>query len=129
MCFHKLAEKRLAKPPDGDIAALLLSMLELKPDTATNSCVDFDFVKSLLVDSSSAMTAAVSALRFFGAKLALYKNITNPMWLYALPLIHFLQGKNSPFSMPQLDPEKIVWNDTFLPLDAIEKSLPQKFCK
>ena len=120
ICFHKLDGMRLKM--SSDYAALLLSLLKLKPDKETPSCCDFELVKSLL---NTAANNALAAFEFLFSKLSYMEYVDNAQWLYAFPIIHFLKGKCAPFDGPLLNPEKIDWNDESLPRMAFEKSVQQ----
>ena len=128
ICYYKLdSMDNVQVKLQSDDVAKMLAMLELKPDKERNSCCDFDYVKSLLDQSTSKDT--ILAFHFLCNFYTPIEYVEKAQWLYALPLIHFLKEMCKPFAKPQLNPEKIVWYDISLPLLGIERSVRQGYFK
>ena len=92
-----------------DYIADVLSMLTLRPDIQHRQCKDLNVLYSLLPENSRRYVS--DALCGLCIHLAHNRNLKKPQWLYAIPLIHFLRKQSAPFDSPQLDPEKITWDD------------------
>lgn len=92
--------------------AVILSMLQLKPNLEERQHMDLDVVFSLLPDKSR--KAASEALCGMCTHLSSHKDLREPDWVQVIPLIHFLQNKSKPFDTP--NPDKIVWKNFYLGL-------------
>ena len=116
MCFYK------AFPPlqlDDDERALLLSLLEMKPNVKFQCCGDFQYFLSLM--DSFVLKDAKLAIQAMCIMLAQSRHLTKPQWLYAIPLIHFLDGACTPFQKVTMNPETFaVWEDKAISLTPIE---------
>lgn len=100
--------------------ALLLSLVELKPDVQTRTCHDFHHFKSLM--STSTYDDAFSAVRTVCISLARAKHLSEAKWLYAIPILHFIGGMCKPFQNLVFDPERLeVWRDNCIPLNEVEQ--------
>lgn len=62
-----------------------------------------------------------NALIPFCNHLAHTKHLRKPEWLYALPLIHFLQQECIPFEKPLKNSDKIVWEESKLDLARLRE--------
>jgi hypothetical protein len=96
--------------------ATILSMLYLKPNPEERQCTDLDIVFSLLPEKSRKTIS--EALCGLCTHLSSHKDLREPDWIYAIPLIHFLQKKSTPFDT--LNPEKIVWENPHLGLKHVK---------
>ena len=116
MCFHN------ASPPlllDDDERAQLLSLLEMKPNVESHCCRDFQYFKSLM--DIFVLKEAKIAIRAMCIMLAQSGHLSKPQWLYAIPLIHFLDGACTPFQRVTVDPETFaVWEDKAISLTPTE---------
>lgn len=96
--------------------ATILSMLCLKPNPEERQHTDLDIVLSLLPEKSRKTTS--EALCGLCTHLSSRKDLREPDWVYAIPLIHFLQKKSTPFDT--LNPEKITWENPHLGLKHVK---------
>ena len=111
LCFDFLIPQyiKMKDIPSDDIAGMM-SMLVLQPDLEKKKCHDLDFFKNLVhLDVKKGLTDAVVS---FCNELLHQTYLNQPIWLYAVPLIHFLQGACQPFEKPEQDPNKIMWPDS-----------------
>ena len=126
-CFHKFVPKYLkAEDIPLDCIKEMMLLLRLTPDIKNKKCLDYDLVVELVPHSSRKETA--EAIRHFCTQLLHNRDLRNPEWLYAIPLIHFLRGDSSPFQRPELNPEKMQWGDKTLGLnEVIRKTFDKDF--
>ena len=96
--------------------ATILSMLCLKPDLEKRQHTDLDIVLNLLPEKSRKATS--EALCGMCTHLSSHKDLREPDWIYAVPLIHFLQKKSTPFET--LNPDKITWENPHLGLKHVK---------
>lgn len=120
MCFLKLPTHLVRL--DYKELALLLSLLELKPDVQAHTCYDFCHFESLM--NPSTREDVLSAVKNLCTSLALEKHLASVEWLYAIPLLHFLGGRCKPFQDLVFDPERlVVWKDECIRISDIEKTI------
>ena len=100
-----------------DDASAMMSMLTLQPDVKQRKCEDFDIVNGYI--NVGVKKQVVDALLHFCNHLCHTASLNDPLWLYALPLIHFLQGISQPFDVLQLVPDKIKWQNPSLGLNTL----------
>ena len=111
LCFDFLIPQyvRLQDVSSEDISGMI-SMLALQPDLEQRKCHDYEIVVSLVdPDMKKCLTDAVV---LFCNHLLQQKLLNRPMWLYAVPLLHFLRGDCQPFGNPHQYPNKIAWPDS-----------------
>ena len=124
-CLYDIIPKPLPwHKLDIEIVGHLLSMFALRPNIEGRQCFDLDVLLSLL--PKSGMKSAAGAVRSFCSHLSYYKDLRNPQWLYAIPLVHFLQEKSVPFGDHQLNPESIDWNDRQFGLTHVKSETSNK---
>lgn len=120
LCFdflipHKIKMYNLPK----DLISMMMSMMSLHPDVKQKKCDDFYALRDCVPDVVK--KHVISVILSFCNQLSKTSYLSYPFWLYAVPLIHFLQGACQPFDGLQLDPEKIVWSDPQLGLYPVRK--------
>ena len=102
LCFHFLITKYAKMDTIClDDIAIIVSMLRIFPDVQQRKCPDYDYVDKMMQPQERKSIAdlilkfcnQLQQKTFFG-KIA---------WLYAIPLLHFLQGVSQPFGNPVLD--------------------------
>lgn len=104
---------------EDDDRKLLLSLLELKPNVEAHSCHDFQCVKGLISDSI--VKKAVLAVKTFSTPFARNKHLSSVEWLYAIPFLHFLEVKCTPFQKYRFDFSKLeIWEDKTMLLSPVE---------
>ena len=99
------------------VIAAILSMLCLKPNLENRQHPDLDIVLSLLPGEKS-RKATSEALCGMCTHLSSHKDLREPDWVYAIPLIHFLQKKSIPFDT--LNPDSITWENSHLGLNHVK---------
>lgn len=124
-CFDRIMPKPLQwQRLDFECIADMLSMCTLSPNTEQNQCHDFYVVLSLLPISFRKTLG--DALQGFCTHLAYNRDLRKPQWLYAIPLVHFLLEKTTPFGRLEIDPEQIVWNDKLFGLGHVKSETSHK---
>lgn len=115
LCFDLLIPRKIkmSDMPKGAMS-MMMSMMSLQPDVKQRKCDDFCVVNSCIPDAVK--KHVISVILSFCNDLSHTSSLSHPFWLYAVPLIHLLQGACQPFDRLQLDPEKIVWSDPHLGL-------------
>ena len=121
-CFFKIVTKMDAIPFEH--AAALLSMLRLMPDALNQVCVDWELLTELLPGTMKTM--AFDAAHGFAVHLSHHKHFNRPEWLYALPVIHFLNGKSEPFQKIEYRPRAIPWGDRIIGLGYVKNFIKDK---
>jgi hypothetical protein len=101
--------------------AALLSMLCPMPDVERMLCADWDLVNTMLPESMKKMT--FDAVRRFISYLSGHKPLSNPEWMFALPVAHFLDGRTQPYHSMEHIPRSIPWDDKVLGLGYSVKRL------
>lgn len=102
--------------------AALLSMLYLKPDLEKQQYTDLEIVLSILPENFRKPVS--EALCGMCTHLSSSKDLREPDWVYAIPLIHFLQKKSIPFDT--LNPENISWENPHLGLNHVRSKTRNK---
>lgn len=97
-----------------DEQALLLSLLKVEPNTEARSCNDFYHLKGLM--DTSTVGKAVQAVTKLCTSFSVDKHLSSIEWLYAIPFLHFLGEKCTPFQKFSFNHEKLleVWEDKLL---------------
>ena len=113
LCFCHLIPQHflMSDIPDENIA-LLLSMLKIYPNEEKKQCVDYEHVNRCMcsIDHQVKKSLTETVLQFCNELL--HRTQFNHLeWLYAVPLLHFLQGVSRPFGTIELDADKIEWGD------------------
>lgn len=128
LCFARLLSKHISMDTISckDIASML-AMLCLHPDVERKQCLDYDYISKLLnPDVKKSLSDII-------AKICVYLHrrtfLTQPQWLKAVPLLHFLQGVTQPFAHPELDATKIKWVDASLDLYQLRQQTYEKNVK
>ena len=121
-CIYSLVPPLKMDNFESSAIAAILSMLCLKPNLENKQHTDLDTVLSLIPEKSR--KAVSEALCGMCKYLALHKDLREPDWIYAVPLIHFLQKKSTPFDA--LNPEKITWKNTYLDLSHVKSMTRNK---
>ena len=118
LCFCHLIPHhiKMCDIPNEDIA-LLLSMLKLNLDEEKKRCVDYEHVNrcTCSIDHQVKKSMTKTVLKFCN-ELRHRSQFKQLEWLYAVPLLHFLQGVSHPFGKIELDADKIQWGDKNLEL-------------
>ena len=89
-----------------DIASMM-SMLVLQPNLEQKMCHDLNIIISSCPEGVKKRLTDTIVL--FCNELLRQRFLNRPIWLYAVPLIHFLQGDCQPFDKPQQNQGKIMW--------------------
>ncbi len=121
-CFHEIVSKVETIPSEHVVA--LLSMLRLLPDTQNQRCVDWEVVNELLPETIR--RKAFDAVHSFIVYLSLKENLSEPAWIFALPIAHFLNGTSRPFQPIEYDPRVIPWGDKVIGLGYVRNLIKDK---
>ena len=116
-CLYKIATKVDVIPFEH--AAALLSMLRLMPDALNEVCIDWDFVNELL-PKTSRIEMAFAATHSIVVHLSHNKHFNKPEWLFALPVLHFLNESSEPFQTIEYNPRAIPWGDKIIALGYVK---------
>ena len=95
----------------------LLYMLRLMPDPMQRRCLDWEYLLTMIPPKFK-KTVYEAVLRFT-MDLGHTECLSQPHWLYSVPLVHLLRGTIQPFQELCLDPSKIPWEDTVISLRTI----------
>ena len=122
LCFCHLIPQHIemSNIANEDIA-LLLSMLKLNLDEEKKRCVDYEHVNRCMcsIDQQVKKSLTETVLQFCN-ELHHRTQFNHLEWLYAVPLLHFLQGVSRPFDKIELDADKIQWGDKNLGLSDLK---------
>lgn len=121
-CFFKIFA-RTENIPSEYISALL-SLLQLMPDVENQVCIDWDHVNELLPGTMK--VTAFDATHRLILHLSHDKHFTKPEWLFALPVLHFLNGKSQPFQPIEYKPQEIPWGDRIIGLGYVKNLIRDK---
>ena len=115
LCFYHLIP-RYIKMIDifNEDIVLLLSMLKLCPDEEKKRCVDYEYV--IRCFNHQVKKSLTETVLQFCNELLHRTRFHHLEWLYAVPLLHFLQEVSHPFGTIELDTDKIKWGDKNLGL-------------
>ncbi len=98
---------------------LVLSMLRLKPDQEQKRCIDWEYLdKNIPTEFKKESYASV---QMFINELSHARPLSTPQWLYAIPVMHFLNGVSEPFQGFEFDPRKVPFEDKLIGLRAVRE--------
>ena len=120
-CFNRIVLKLDSIPLEHIVA--LLSMLHLMPDSKKLQCADWDHVSSLLPETLKGR--ALDAVHRCVVHLSHQKHF-DPVWLFALPVVHFLKGSSRPFQPIECNPRNIPWGDKFIGSGFVKNLIKDK---
>ena len=89
-----------------DIAGMM-SMLVLQPNLEQKTCCDLNIVISSCPEHVK--KCLTDTIVLFCNELLRQRFLNRPIWLYAVPLIHFLQGDCQPFDKDLQIQGKMIW--------------------
>ena len=121
LCFEKLIPERIKMYSfKEDETAAILHVLSIWPDEKLKQCHDYEHVKQVM--HHDVVKPLVEQIGSFCTHLHNKAHLNPPTWIYAVPLLHFLQGVSEPFGNPELDPDKMKWGDASLGLSTLRSS-------
>ena len=122
LCFEALIPEhiKLTMLKD-DALESILSLLILQPDLSQKRCLDYECVEQAMPLDVKKRIA--EQIRSFCTQLHNRVQLSRSGWIYAIPLLHFLQGVSKPFGDPELDPDKMKWGDASLGLQSLRNSV------
>lgn len=115
-CLHKLMPRGVTI--DADHLSALLSMLRLIPDIQTRKCVDWEYLLNL-IPANFKKVVSESILELTN-KQSCMKYFSQLDWLYAIPVLHFVQEISQPFQDIELTPHAIKWQDNKINLGRVK---------
>lgn len=120
LCFDHLIPKyiRMSTFKNEDIADML-SMLAIYPDMEQKKCRDYDYVCQVL--EPHVKKTVTDTITSFCNQLHHSTYLSQPHWLYAIPLLHFLRGASRPFENLELESKKMKWGDAYLGLQNLRQ--------
>lgn len=121
-CFFKIITKMESIPIE--YVAALLSLLRPMPDVENQVCVDWDHVNELLPGTMK--NIAYDATHCLIVHLSHRKHFSSREWLFALPVLHFLNGKSQPFQPIEYKPQEIPWGDRTIGLGFVKDLIRDK---
>lgn len=120
LCFHHLIPKYVHMEAFSvDEIALMVSMLRIIPDVHQKKCIDYDYVNKMVQPQEKKHIAEI--ILAFCNQLHHKMYFGKIQWLYAIPLLHFLQKASHPFENPELDPQEMKWGDPYLGLYNLQQ--------
>ena len=115
LCFYHLYPTYINMASfNVDEIALMISMLRISPDVRQRQCVEYDYVNKMIQPQDKKHIA--DTILMFCNQLHHTTFFVKIQWLYAIPLLHFLQGVSQPFGIPELNPHEMKWGDLSLGL-------------
>ena len=125
LCFcHLIPQHFFMSDIRDDDIALLLSMLKIYPDEEKKRCFDYEHVQRCTSSMDQQVKKSLTETVVQFCNELRHRNHLNYLeWLYAVPLLHFLQGVSCPFGTIELDADKIEWNDRNLGLNELRKQV------
>ena len=120
LCLYQLMPRyiKMSTFKNEDIA-VMLSMLTLCPSVAPKKCFDYIYVNGVI--KPQVKKTLTDAILSFCNQLHHTTYLSQPQWLYALPLLHFLQEISQPFGNPELNPKNMKWGDAALGLKNLRQ--------
>lgn len=100
-----------------DVSALL-EMLRLMPDIQSSKCIDWEYVNELIPKEFKATVAEYVCIMANSLCRKLY--FSQPEWLYAMPVLHFLCGVSVPFQNVVLTSTEIPWESKLIELGKVK---------
>ncbi len=101
--------------------SLFLNMLRLWPDQERKRCIDWEYLdKNIPAEFKKQSCASVQMFinDFSHAEL-----LAKPEWLYAIPVMHFLNGVSKPFQGFEFDLKKVPFGDKLIELGAVKRKI------
>ena len=121
LCFHYLIPKYVQMESfNDDEIAMMVSMLEVFPHKKRRECLEYDYVNKMIQPKEKKQIA--DTILAFCNQLHHKTRFAKIQWLYAIPLLHFLQEVCQPFDNLELDPNEMKWGDASLGLYNLQQN-------
>ena len=104
---------------DHHTMSLFLIMLRLWPDQVRKRCIDWEYLDKNIPDEFK--KESYDSVRMFINELSHAQPLSKPEWLYAIPVMHFLNGVSKPFQRIEFDPKKVPFGDKLITLGAVRR--------
>ncbi len=91
---------------------LFLAMLRLRPEQEHERCIDWEYLDKNIPDDFK--KKSYDSVQMFIDESSSAEPLLNPMWLYAIPVMHFLKGVSKPFQEFELNPKGVPFEDKSL---------------
>ena len=98
--------------------SLILSLLYPMPDLLSQTSLDLQILLKLIHPEEERVA---NLLISFCKHLAFTKQLRNPEWVYAIPLIHFIRKRSVPFGKSEKIHNQISWDDSDLDLARLRR--------
>ncbi len=99
--------------------SLFLSMLRPWPDQEHKRCTDWEYLDKS-IPAGFKKESYNSVQMFINELSSCADPLSKPEWLYAIPVMHFLNGISEPFQQFEFDPKKVPLGDTLIGLGAVK---------
>ncbi len=107
-----------------DVSALLYMLLPM-PDIQSQKCVDWECVRELIPKGFE--HTAFASVKVLACSLSEKRYFTQPEWLYAMPVMHFLSGASIPFQEKIFTPTDIPWGSKLIDLSKVRSHTTKEF--
>lgn len=109
--LYKIRDHLMIKKNE-DLFYTLFKMLHLKPELSPAlTFPDLNFIMSFIPDDHHKAVANF-LVHFTNTMLPfIINNWNKPHWIYAIPIIHVLDGRIQSFDNPALTSNEIIWKD------------------
>ena len=108
------------------IISNILFMLKLMPDVEKKKCVDWEYVENVVPKWYKKVIYEGIHQHFM--QLLMSELLFKLDWLFAIPIMHFLNGDAKPFRSIEYDPRKIQWSSNLID-PAVVQRLNTEECK
>ncbi len=105
--------------------SMFLRMLRLRPDQEQKRCIDWEYLDKNI--PAEFKKGSYDSIRMFINELSSCDDpLSKPEWLYAIPVMDFLNGVSKPFQEFEFDPKKVPFGDTLIGLRAVKRKTYHK---
>ncbi len=103
---------------DHSSMSLFLSMLRLWPDQESKRCIDWEYLDKNI--PAEFRKKSYHSVQMFINELSHAQPLSKPEWLYAIPVMHFLNAVSEPFQEFEFDPKEVPFVDKLIGLGAVK---------
>ncbi len=119
-CISRMVSRfyKLNQLLDHNSIRLFLTMLRLRPEQEHERCIDWEYLDKNIPDDFKKKSHD-SVQMFIDESSSVAKPLLNTMWLYAIPVMHFLKGVSKPFQEFELNPKGVPFGDKHISLGSL----------